>query len=541
MERREFILLTAQSAAILPFLSVSSCMTGNQDEDKAKSIEQLVSNFELLEFTIEDLQKKMESGELSSKMIVQLYLDRIKQIDKDGFKLNSVIEINPDALSIAENLDQERKSGNVRSKMHGIPVLIKDNIDTHDKMMTTAGSLALAGNIASKDAFIVELLRKSGAVILGKTNLSEFANFRSTRSVSGWSSRGGQTKNPYVIDRNPCGSSSGSGTAVSANLCTIAIGTETDGSIICPSAINGIVGIKPTVGLWSRSGIIPISFSQDTAGPMARTVTDAAILLGLLAGTDNADSKTSAIPADLPKDYTQFLDINGLKGKRIGLRKSQLNSPFEKVNELLKKSLEEMKAQGTEIIEFEDILKNEVGNAEYEVLLYEFKDGLNKYLSTANAGVKTLAEVIEFNKKNEDSAMPYFQQEILEMADAKGDLNSKEYKKALKDSQEEARKFIDKLISKYKLDAICGVSYGPAWCTDFVNGDHFTGVGMDVPYAVAGYPAISVPMGFTEGLPIGLTFTGKAFDEGGLISLAFAFEQHTKARKAPEFISSIEP
>jgi amidase len=540
MDRREFMQITAQAAIVFPFLSYTSCFGSGEGNPENNSGKGLNTGFKLLEKSIEEIQKMMESGELSSKQITQLYLDRIKQIDSGGIKLNSVIEINPDALDIAQKLDEERKTGKIRSKMHGIPILIKDNIDTGDKMMTTAGSLALKGNIASKDAFIIDLLRKSGAVLLGKTNLSEFANWRSTQSVSGWSSRGGQTRNPYVINRNPCGSSSGSGVAVSANLCVLAIGTETDGSIICPASINGIVGIKPTVGLWSRQGIIPISDSQDTAGPMARSVTDAAILLGLLAAKDNNDPKTSQIPNNTPSDYTLFLHSSGLNGKKIGIPQNLYQGPYPELIEMFKNALEQLKSLGAEIIEFDDKIIPGVYAAEYQVLLYEFKDGINKYLEKANSPVKSLTEIIAFNKANEDTVMPYFKQEILEMSEAKGDLNSVEYKEALKNSQLAAREYIDGLFRKYGLDAICGFNYGPAWCTDFINGDHFTNVGMGIPTAIAGYPSISVPMGFTKGLPVGLAFVGQAFGEANLIALAYAYEQHSKNRKSPEFINSIE-
>ncbi len=537
MNRRNFILKVAAAAAFLPFLTLDSCTNEVVENEDKGSNKNDIDNFELSEITIADLQKKMESGELTSQKITELYLSRIEKIDKNGVKLNSVIEINPEALSIAQSLDEERKAGKVRGQMHGIPVLLKDNIDTHDKMFTTAGSLALLGNIASKDAYIVDLLRKAGAVILGKTNLSEFANFRSTHSSSGWSSRGGQTKNPYIISRNPCGSSSGSGAAVSANLCTIAIGTETDGSIICPSAINGIVGIKPTVGLWSRSGIIPISFTQDTAGPMARTVADAAILLGLLMGEDTEDSKTAANPNKSPIDYTQFLLADGLKGKNIGIQKGALNMPNDEANILLNKALEQIKQQGGNIIEFDETPSSEISNAEYEVLYFEFKDGLNKYLSTSNAKVKSLQEVIDFNRNNEATAMPYFKQEILEHSQTKGDLQSKEYVEALKKSQFGASQFIDNLFVKYNLHAICGVQYSPSWCTDLINGDHFVNYPMNIPSAPAGYPSISVPMGFVQELPLGLTFIGKAFSEAQLIPLAYAYEQVSKNRRAPKFLT----
>ncbi len=449
-----------------------------------------------------------------------------------------VIEINPDALAIADEMDKERKSGKVRSKLHGIPVLIKDNIDTADKMMTTAGSLALDGHKAKYDAFIIKQLREAGAVLLGKTNLSEWANFRSNRSSSGWSSRGGQTKNPCVLNRNPCGSSSGSGVAVSANLCTIAIGTETDGSVIAPSSFSGIVGIKPTVGLWSRSGIIPISKTQDTAGPMARTVKDAAILLALLAGIDEADTITSESRDKVKKDYTQFLDSNGLQGKRIGIEKSFLKG-HEGVVSLYKQAIELLKSKGATIVEIE-LLKqtNKLGDAEFAVLQYEFKDGLNRYLTTAGAGVKSLAEVIAFNKNNEAKAMPWFKQETLESSEAKGGLDSKEYLDALK-STLGSRKIIDDMMSEHKLDAIAGTSIGPANCTDLVNGDYGTGFYFCPPAAMAGYPHITVPMGSVHELPVGLSFIAGAYKEAELLTIAYAYEQASKKRAAPKFLKTI--
>jgi amidase len=468
-----------------------------------------------------------------------MYLDRINAIDKKGPAINAVIELNPDALSIADNMDKERKAGKLRGPLHGIPVLIKDNIDTGDQMMTTAGALALEGNKASKDAFIIQKLREAGAVLLGKTNLSEWANFRSTKSSSGWSSRGLQTKNPYVLDRNPCGSSSGSGAAVAANLCAVAIGTETDGSVIAPSSFCGIVGIKPTVGLLSRSGIIPISKTQDTAGPMARTVRDAAILLGALTGVDSNDAVTSGSSAKSNQDYTGFLDANGLRGKKIGVEKSFLTGSNPPVVDLFKQAVEILKQQGATIIEV-DLLKEtgKLGDAEFEVLKYEFKDGVNKYLSNANAKVKTVADVIAFNKQNETKAMPFFKQEILEMCQAKGDLNSKEYLDAVAKSTS-ARKIIDDMMKQYGLDAFCGTSIGPANCIDLVNGDYDVGFYFCPPPAMAGYPHITVPMGMVHDLPVGLSIFSGAYNEGEIIKLAYAFEQASKKRIAPKFKEAV--
>ncbi|HKZ67472.1 MAG TPA: amidase, partial [Chitinophagaceae bacterium] len=407
-----------------------------------------------------------------------------------------------------------------------------------DKMMTTAGSLALEGNKASKDAFIIKQLRNAGAVLLGKTNLSEWANFRSSRSSSGWSSRGGQTKNPCVLDRNPCGSSSGSGVAVAANLCAVAIGTETDGSVIAPASFNGIVGIKPTVGLLSRSGIIPISKTQDTAGPMTRTVKDSAILLGVLAGIDESDIVTQESREKAKKDYTQFLDINGLQGKRIGIEKSFLKG-HEGVVALYKQAIKLMESKGATMIEVE-LLKqcNDFDEREYIVLLYEFKDGLNKYLATANARVKTLAEIIAFNKNNEAKVMPYFKQETLERSEAKAGPENKEYIDSLKISLS-TRKIIDNMMHEHQLDAIAGTSIGPANCTDLVNGDYGTGFYFCPPAAMAGYPHITVPMGTLHGLPVGLSFIAGAYKEDELLKIAYSFEQVSKKRTSPQFLKTL--
>jgi amidase len=537
MNRRKFIQQSAFAGLVLPSILMDACsergastLTGEKPDLNA---------FEFNEFTIQQFQEGMASNKFTSRYITQAYLDRIQQIDKDNAKINSVIEINPDALSIADAMDRDRKEGNVRGPLHGIPVLIKDNIDSGDTMMTTAGALALEGHRAAKDAFIISKLRESGAVLLGKANLSEWANFRSERSSSGWSSRGGQTKNPYITDRNPCGSSSGSGAAVAANLCAVAIGTETNGSIACPSSINGIVGIKPTVGLWSRSGIIPISATQDTAGPMARTVSDAAILLGALTGIDAEDSVTRTSEGKSRTDYTPFLKADGLKGKRIGVEKSFLKG-HEEIDKLLQEAISDMKAQGAEVIEidFREKVRG-ISGEEYTVLLYEFKDGLNKYLSRVQGPVKTLADVIAFNKANESRVMPYFKQDILEAANAKGDLTTKEYQDALKKILSVTRKGIDETLHQHNVQAICGPTNGPSWCTDLVNGDHFTGYGMYSSAAIAGYPHISVPMGLAQGLPVGLTFLSTAFAEGELIEIAFAYEQASKKRAVPQFRTTL--
>ena len=540
MDRRKFIqngsLAGLSLAAITNGCNNATKSAEINSSNKADNYEK--DDFPINEITIFELQKKMKEGEYSSRKITELYLNRITAIDQSGPLLNSVIEINPDALDIADKMDQERKAGKLRGPLHGIPILIKDNINTGDQMMTTAGALALKGNVVTKDAFIIQKLRDAGAVLLGKTNLSEWANFRSTRSSSGWSSRGGQTKNPCVLDRNASGSSSGSAAAVAANLCTIAIGTETDGSIIAPSSFCGIVGIKPTVGLWSRSGIIPISATQDTAGPMTRTVTDAAILLGALAGEDTADAITTQHNKKDKIDYTSFLNKEGLKGKRIGIEKSFLKGNEAVVN-IYKEAIELLKKNGATIVEI-DLLKltKPLGEAEFIVLQYEFKDGVNKYLSNANTKVKSLTEVINFNKQNESTAMPYFKQELLEMCDSKGSLNEKVYTDALKISTS-ARKIIDDLIQQHQLDAICSTSIGLANCTDLVNGDYDSGFYFAPPAAMAGYPHITVPMGKVHELSIGLSFIAGAYQEGKLIEMAFSFEQASLKRTPPKFLKTL--
>jgi amidase len=504
------------------------------------------ADFILNEATIDILQQKMQQGVYTARSIAELYLKRIEQIDKKGPALHAVIEVNPDALAIADAMDQERKAGKFRGPLHGIPVLVKDNIDTGDQMMTTAGSLALAGHKAAADAFIIAQLRKAGAVLLGKTNLSEWANFRSTRSTSGWSSRGRQTKSPYILDRNPSGSSAGSGSATSANLCAVAIGTETDGSVVSPSSVNGLVGIKPTVGLLSRSGIIPISATQDTAGPMARSVKDAAILLGGLTGVDDKDPVTRQSARHSLTDYTKFLDPNGLKGKRIGVEKSHMKG-HEGVVALYKDAIDSLKKQGAEVVEVE-VLKsiNGLARAEFTVLEYEFKDGLNRYLAAANAPgtvnpsaiPKSLAEVIAFNKQNAGTTMPYFQQETLESSQARGGLGSKEYKTALRQSTS-ARLIIDQLLRDHDLDALSGVTNGVACCIDLVDGDYDTGFSFSSPAAMAGYPHITVPMGTVQGLPVGFSFVAGAYKEPELLTMAFGFEQATRKRVAPAFIGDV--
>jgi amidase len=499
-----------------------------------------ITPFELDEITISDLQDGMKSGKFTAHSLVEKYSARVDEIDKQGPAINSIIELNPDALSIAEALDQERKAKGPRGPMHGIPVLIKDNIATADRMMTTAGSLALVGSKAQQDSHVAQKLRSAGAVILGKTNLSEWANIRSSHSTSGWSGRGGLTKNPYALDRNPCGSSSGTGAGISANLCAVGIGTETDGSIVCPSSSNGLAGIKPTVGLISRSGIIPISHSQDSAGPMCRTVRDAAILLGALTGVDPADSATTASAAKSHTDYTQFCDPNGLKGARIGVARKYFGFK-DAVDALMEQSLDAMKKQGATLVDPANIeTLGKFDESELLVLLYELKADLNNYLAhLSNSAVHTLKDIIDFNDRNRQKEMPYFGQDLFLKAEAKGPLTEKAYLDALEKNHQLARtEGIDATMDKYHLDAMVAPTAGPAWLTDLVNGDHSAG-GSSNAAAVAGYPNINVTAGFISGLPVGISFFGRAWSEPVLIRLAFAFEQATKARQSPRFLSTI--
>jgi amidase len=498
--------------------------------------------FELDEISIDELQRGMQSGKLTARVIAEKYLTRIDAIDKHGPALNSVIETNPDALAIADDLDKQRKEKGSRSPLHGIPILIKDNIDTADRMMTTAGSLALVGTRPSKDSFVATRLREAGALILGKTNPSEWANIRSSHSTSGWSGRGGLTRNPYVLDRNPCGSSSGSGAAVSASLCAGAIGTETDGSIVCPSSANGVVGIKPTVGLISRTGIIPVSHTQDTAGPMCRTLRDAAILLSVLAGVDTEDGATLGGRGRNSPDYTKFLDPNGLRGARIGVVRKYFGFS-DPVDALMEESLILLKKQGATIVDPAEIESfGKTGENEMLVLLYELKADLNAYLARRgpDAPVHSLEEVIKFNESNREKEMPYFGQDMFIKAEAKGALTSKEYLDALENNLRLARKEgIDATMDKFNLDALVAPTGGPAWLTDLVNGDNYVG-GSANAAAVAGYPSISVPAGFVFGLPVGISFFGRAWSEETLIKIAYGFEQAAKTRKEPKFLSTLE-
>jgi len=537
MKRRDFLTGTTLATVGLTALFIESCNNTNKNSEDEVIDSEGTFAFELDEETISSLQEKLASGKYTSEQLVALFLKRIEIIDKKGPELNAIIEINSEAISISKQMDKERKEGKVRGPLHGIPVVIKDNIDTADKMQTTAGSLAMIGNIASKDAFTVKKLRDSGAIIIGKTNLSEWANFRSNQSSSGWSSRGGQTKNPYILDHNPCGSSAGSGVAVAANLCVVAVGTETDGSIVCPASVNGIVGIKPTVGLISRSGIIPISKTQDTAGPMARTVKDAAILLGVLVGIDATDSITNESKGKSFSDYTTFLDLNALKGKRIGIeKKPQGQNQF--INSLLENAILLLKQNGATIVEIDYINKiDALSEAEFEVLQFEFKDGLNQYLSTAKSKVTSLKDVIDFNIANEDKAMPYFKQEILESSNLKLGLNEKTYIDALNKSFNGSKKILDSVFQEHQLDAICGITMGPACSIDMIYGDRW-GYSLTAPAAASGYPHITVPAGKVYDLPVGLSFFGTSYSEPKLLGIAYAYEQASKHRVKPTFKKS---
>ena len=498
--------------------------------------------FPLQEASFEQLQQHMNAGRYTSRQLVEMYLERIEKVDRSGPTLRSVIEVNPDALAIADALDAERKAKGARGLLHGVPILIKDNIDTADKMMTTAGSLALEGSIAPRDAFIVERLRTAGAVILGKTNLSEWANFRSTKSTSGWSGRGGQVKNPYVLDRNPCGSSSGSGSAIAANLAAAAIGTETDGSIVCPSTVNGLVGIKPTLGLVSRAGIIPIAHSQDTAGPMTRTVADAAALLESIVGIDPRDAATKR-SAGRPTAYTKALNSDALRGARIGVARKRYFGYSPATDRLIDGAIAELKALGAVVVDPADIpTAGQFDDCEFEILLYEFKADLNKYLEGLgpSAKVRSLEEIIAFNEREKAREMPFFGQEIMLQAQKKGPLTSAGYQKAVATCRALSRtKGIDAVMTAQRLDAIVAPTGGPAWPIDLVNGDHFLGAS-STPAAVAGYPNITVPAGHVQGLPIGLSFMGRPWTEAKLIGFAYAYEQATKHRQPPKFLPTLD-
>lgn len=539
IDRRNFLGYAGLGAAAA--IAAPLTLEAGPQQPASASEPQPIPDFELDEITVAQLQDGMRSGRWTSKSLVESYLGRIDLIDKRGPAINAIIELNPDAIQIAQELDSERKSGNVRGPLHGVPILIKDNIDTADKMHTTAGSLALSANIAARDSFVVKRLRAAGAVILGKTNLSEWANYRSTHSTSGWSGRGGQTRSPYALDRNPCGSSSGTGSAIAANLAAIGIGTETDGSIVCPSSSAGLAGIKPTLGLISRSGIIPIAHSQDTAGPMCRTVTDAVILLTALAGVDDTDAATLKSRGKAVTDYTKFLDPNGLKGARIGVARKYFGFN-DHVDRLMKEALDVIGKLGATLVDPADIATSgKFDDSEGDVLSYEFKADLNKYLASCPPAVesRTLADLIRFNEANRDREMPFFGQELFEKAQERGPLTAEKYKKALAKNHRLARtEGIDAVMKKHRLDALVAPTGGPVWPTDLINGDHFTG-GYSSASAVAGYPHVTVTAGQVFGLPVGLSFFAGAWSEPALIRFAFAFEQATKARRKPQFLPRV--
>ena len=528
MNRRDFIRLGALAGAI----GSGPTMAAGAVQTRA---------FNIVEANVADLQTAMISGKLTSQKLVKLYLARIRAIDKAGPRINSIIELNPDALSIAKVLDAERKAKGPRGPLHGIPVLLKDNIATADKMQTTAGSLALLGVKPPRDAFLVTKLRDAGAVILGKTNLSEWANMRSTRSTSGWSARGGLTKNPYALDRNTSGSSSGAGAAIAASLATVAVGTETDGSITSPAQVNGLVGIKPTLGLISRNGIVPLAHSQDTAGPMARTVADAAALLTAMAGVDVRDAATLQ-PLMMAHDYTKFLDADGLKGARIGVVRSNFGGRNDLVSAVVEEALKVLTAKGANLIDPVELPNTgKYSQTEYDVLLYELKADMALYLAVFAPGssIKTLKDIIDFNEQNRLREMPYFGQEHFLRAEAKGGLDSKEYLDALANNFLYSRaEGIDKVLQEHKLDALVAPSGGPAWLTDFIKGDA-SGGGFSAAAAVAGYPHVTVPAGQVFGLPCGISFVGAALSEPTLIRLAYAFEQATRHRSAPTFARTL--
>jgi amidase len=536
--RRRFLqtgLLGGLGAAALPALA------GAREKPAKPPVPKETASFELDELTVTDFQSGLTSGKFTARSLTSKYLARIEEVDRHGPSLRSVIEMNPDALAIADALDKERAAKGARGPLHGIPVLIKDNIDTADRMQTTAGSLALAGSRPARDSFVAQKLREAGAVILGKTNLSEWANIRSSHSTSGWSGRGGLTRNPYALDRNPCGSSSGSGAAVAANLCALAVGTETDGSVVCPSSANGLVGLKPTLGLISRSGIIPIAHSQDTPGPMARSVSDLAILLNALAGADPRDNATADSAGKISPDCTRFLDPHGLRGARIGVARKYFGFN-DLVDELMASVMEEMKRQGAELVDPADLESHgKFDDSEFTVLVYELKADLNAYLAgRQDALVHSLKDIIEFNERNKDKEMPYFAQDTLIKAEAKGPLTSKEYLDALEANHRLTRaEGIDGVMDKLHLDAIMAPTGGPAWLTDLINGDHAAG-GSSNAAAVAGYPDITVPAGFVAGLPVGVSFFGRAWSEPVLLKIAYGFEQATRVRKPPRFLPTVQ-
>lgn len=542
--RRDFLkysaagsILTATAAAG----GLGGLLAGCEKHEPADKAAEKNTPFRYSEVTVSEIQQLMSAGKLSARDLTAAYLEHIDKIDKNGPALNAVIEVNPEALVLAEAMDAERKAGKVRGPLHGIPVMLKDNIGTADQMQTTAGSLALMNARPREDAFLVKQLRAAGAIILGKTNLSEWANFRDSLSSSGWSGRGGQTKNPYALDRNPCGSSSGSAVAVAANLTMLAVGTETNGSIVCPAGVNGVVGIKPTLGLVSRTGVVPLAHSQDTAGPMARTVKDATHLLEAMVGADSRDAITRQKESKQLTDYAKFLSVNGLSGARIGVVRHYFGF-HPRVDAIMEAAIGEMSKAGAVIVDPVEIKTySDFGAASFQVLLYEFKADLNKYLAGLGPGteIHSLEELIAFNKAHADREMPFFGQDLLEMAQEKGPLASREYKDARKKAQQLAGpEGIDATMEKHNLDALIAPTNGPAWLTDHVNGDHFLG-GSSSPAAVAGYPNITVPAGDVFGLPIGISFFGRAFSEPILLRIAYSYEQNSRNRIAPNFPASV--
>ncbi|HXV63440.1 MAG TPA: amidase [Vicinamibacteria bacterium] len=546
MDRRRFLGYSALGSATL-VTSTFGCAPAERTTSEGSSQAPPAGEepFELHEATVAELQEGMSSGRLTARSIAEAYLRRIEALDRQGPELRSIIEINPEALEIADELDAERQSNGPRGPLHGIPVALKDNIDTHDRMTTTAGSLALEGSIPPQDSFVAQKLREAGALLLAKANMSEWAYWRGFKASSGWSARGGQCRNPYALDRNPCGSSSGSGVAAAANLCALTVGTETGGSIMCPSSINGIVGIKPTVGVWSRAGIIPISHSQDTAGPMTRTLRDAAILLGAATGVDPRDDATAASEGNFHTDYTEFLDPNGLRGARIGVARNFPNFD-ERVLALFDRAIEDMRAAGAEIIDPADIPSMDNADVFSElptrVLNYEFKANINKYFASLgpNAPIKSLTELIAFNEANRDREMPYFGQERLLASEESGPLTDPPYLEALSTIQRHARaEGIDAVVGQHRLDAIVAPTRDPAWKTDHIMGDRLQGGSSAGLAAIAGYPDISIPMGFVSGLPVGISFFGPRWSEPTLLKVAYGFEQLTKHRQAPNFLETL--
>jgi amidase len=539
MNRREFAGVLGGAVAVA---SQAGCSPASAPSPTVPQAAPDYSNFPLHEATVDSLQEGLRSGRLTARSITELYLSRIEALNQKGPELRAIIETNPQALEIADQLDAERKAGKVRGPLHGIPVALKDNIDTHDRMTTTAGSLALEGSIPPRDAFIAQKLREAGAILIAKANMSEWAYWRGMHASSGWSARGGQCRNPYALDRNPCGSSSGSGVAAAANLAAVTIGTETGGSIMCPSSINGIVGIKPTVGLWSRSGIIPISHSQDSAGPMTRTVRDAAIVLGAACGVDPRDTATAASDGRFHSDYTTFLDAAGLKGARLGIAR---NFPFSdaRVTAIFEQAIADLKAAGAVIIDPASLPAMDVfQDLPTTVLNYEFKANINRYFESLgpSAPVKSLAELIAFNEQHRDREMPFFGQERLLISEKTTSLEAAEYRKAVETIQRLTRaEGIDKVMNQHKLDAIVAPTTGPAWLTDHIVGDRFDGGSSAGPAAIAGYPDITVPMGLLSGLPVGISFFGRAWSEPTLLKVAYAYEQATKRREPPRFVTTL--